>query len=82
MKVEEEGLLEVQVARQREMRQQQQVSNRADSVPPHEDRNKAVSKEEEANNTPRRHDSGTKRGARPDGEPRKKDRRRRAGKKR
>ncbi|KDR10358.1 Dorsal-ventral patterning tolloid-like protein 1, partial [Zootermopsis nevadensis] len=82
IKVEEEGLLEVQVARQREMRRQQQVSNRADSVPPLEGENKAVSKEEEDNNTPRRHDSSPKRGAQADGESRKKDRRRRAGRRR
>lgn len=80
--MEEEGLLEVQVARQREMRRQQQVSNRADAVPTHEDENKAVSKEEEANNTPRRHGTGPKRGTRPDGEQHKKDRRRRAGRRR
>jgi hypothetical protein len=79
--VEEEGLLEVQVARQREMRRQQQVSNTADPVPPPDDEMKAVSKEEEANNTPRRHKSGPKRAPRPDGQPRK-DRRRQLGKRR
>jgi hypothetical protein len=42
-----------------------------------------VSKEEEANNTPRRRTSGSKRGRiRTDGEQHKKDRRRRAGRKR
>jgi hypothetical protein len=80
--VEEEGLLEVQVARQREFRLQQQVSNRADAVLPQQHENKAVSKEEEANNTPRRHISGPRRGIRTDGEQHKKDRRRRAGRKR
>jgi hypothetical protein len=80
--VEEEGLLEVQVARQREFRLQQQVSNRADTLPPEEHENKAVSKEEEANNIPRRHTSGQKRGVRPNGEQHKKDRRRRAGRRR
>ena len=80
--MEEEGLLEVQVARQREFRLQQQVSNSADALPRQQYENKVVSKEEEANNTPRRHTSGPKRGIHPDGEQRKKDRRRRAGKKR
>ncbi|KAJ4427739.1 hypothetical protein ANN_25392, partial [Periplaneta americana] len=72
LQVEEEGLLEVQVARQREMRRQQSVSNRADGAVKHSgstDKDKALSREEEESNAPRRHSPGPKR-------------RRRAGRKR
>jgi tolkin protein len=82
LQVEEEGLLEFQVARQRQFRLQQQVSNRADGLQRQQYENKAVSKEEEDNNTPRRRTSGPKRRIRPDGEQHKKDRRRKGGKKR
>ncbi|XP_069702500.1 protein tolkin [Periplaneta americana] len=64
LQVEEEGLLEVQVARQREMRRQQSVSNRADGAVKHSgstDKDKALSREEEESNAPRRHSPGPKR---------------------